>query len=180
MHLLLHKSRMALLASALLFPLNAPAQSADKDVCSDATLKGDFAFTITGQILPPGQPPISREGVAMTHFDGQGNLTQVDYLVANGAAVSGPTDPVTGFHTDETGTYKVFSDCTGEAEIRFPAPPAMSSGVVIDLKFVLSNHGRRIHTIVTKLVPPGSSIPVPASIHSDAEKVALPRDNKEE
>jgi hypothetical protein len=171
MGLLLKRSWLTILASALLVPTGAFAQSGDNDGCTDATLKGDYAFRITGQILPPGGAPVQREGVAMTHFDGHGNLTQVDFVMANGIATSGSTDPITGFHTDETGTYEVFPACTGKAEIRFPAPPGVSSGAVIDLMFVLSNHGRTIHTIVSKLIPPGSSTALPASIHSDAEKL---------
>jgi len=171
MNSLFHKYCLPVLASALFLPVSALAQSSDNDSCSDATLKGDYAFRISGQILPPGKAPIQREGIAMTHFDGAGNLTQVDFVVADGVPVGGPTDAVTGFHLDETGTYKVFSDCTGEAEIRFPAPPGIRSGAIIDLKFVLSDCGRKIHTIVSKLVPPGASKAVPASIHSDAEKL---------
>jgi hypothetical protein len=107
----------------------------------------------------------------MTHFNGQGRLTQVDFLMSNGLPTAGPTDPLTGFHVGETGWYKVFPDCTGMAEIDFPKPPGGTSGAVIDLMFVLSNHGNTIHTIVSRLVPPNSSTPVPASIHSDAEKL---------
>ena len=107
----------------------------------------------------------------MTHFDGEGGLTQVDFVMANGVAQPGPTDPVTGFHIDEKGSYTVNSDCTGSAVIHFPVPPHGTSGAEIELIFVLSNGGRTIHTIVTKLVPPNTTTPVPVSIHSDAEKL---------
>jgi hypothetical protein len=163
--------QILLLSVALVSSVAALGQSNDNDGCSDATLNGDYAFRISGQLLPPGAPPIQREGVAMTHFDGAGKLTQVDFVMSNGAAMSGPMDPLTGFHTHETGRYKVYPDCTGAAEIQFPAPPKVSSGAVIDLMFVLSNHGRTIHTIVSRVLPPGSTTPVPASIHSDAEKL---------
>lgn len=114
----------------------------------------------------------------MTHFDGVAKLSQVDFVMANGVPVSGPPDPLSGFHTGESGWYKVYPDCTGTAEIQFPAPPGVSSGAVIDLMFVLSNHGRTIHTIVSKLVPPGSTTPVPASIHSDGEKLGSVPDSE--
>jgi hypothetical protein len=107
----------------------------------------------------------------MTHFDGEGKLTQVDFILANGVPTMGPTDPVTKFHIGEIGWYKVNSDCTGTAEIQFPTPPGLTSGAVIDLMFVLSDNGRTIHTVVSRLLPPGSTTPVPASIHSDAEKL---------
>jgi hypothetical protein len=140
--------------------------------CSDATLEGAYAFRISGEIFVPGTNTIAvyRDGVAMTTFDGIGGLTQVDWLVGNG--VSDPP-PTPGFHDNENGSYTVNADCTGHAEIDFPIPPGGTSGAVITLKFVLGDHGRVIHTIVTSLrppnTPPGTS--VPANIHSDAEKL---------
>jgi len=166
-----HKGGLTILALAFFLTTAASAQSGDNDGCTNATLAGDYAFKVSGQILPPGAPAVQREGVAMTHFDGEGKLTQVDFVMSNGSPTAGPTDPLTGFHTGESGSYKVFPDCTGQAEIRFPIPPGLSSGAVIDLMFVLSNHGNTIHTIVSRLLPPGSTTPVPASIHSDAEKL---------
>jgi hypothetical protein len=162
---------LLVVAAVLGSSLAAVGQGNDNDGCTDATPSGDYAFRVSGQLLPPGAPPIQRDGVAMAHFDGSGGLSQVDFIMSNGLPTSGPTDPLTGFHTDEKGWYKVFPDCTGTAEIDFPKPPGSSSGAVIDLMFVLSNHGRTIHTIVTRLLPPGSTTPMPASIHSDAEKI---------
>jgi len=161
----------AVLASTIAFAGAACAQSSDNDGCTNATLIGDYAFRISGQVFPPGAPPVDREGVAMTRFDGTGNLTQVDFVMANGVVSPGPPDPLTGFHVGETGWYKVFPDCTGKAEIDFPTPPGGTSGAVIDLMFVLGNHGKTIHTIVSRLVPPNSTTPIPVSIHSDAEKL---------
>jgi len=167
-----HKVFLLPMMAVLLVPAICSAQSGDSDGCSNAILTGDYAFRISGQILLPGGAPVQRDGVAMTHFDGKGNLTQVDFIMGNGVPSPGPTDPLTGFHTGETGTYEIFSDCTGKAEIRFPAPPG-STGAVIDLMLVLSNHGRTIHTIVSRLVPPSSADPIPVSIHSDAEKLGM-------
>jgi hypothetical protein len=161
---------LSTLVAVLLTPAACLGQSSDNDGCSNATLTGDYAFKISGQVLLPGAPPVQRDGVAMTRFDGKGGLTQVDFIMGNGVPVPGPADPLTGFHTREAGSYAIFPDCTGRAEIRFPAPPG-STGAVIDLMLVLSNHGRTIHTIVSRLIPPGSANPVPASIHSDAEKL---------
>lgn len=165
-------SATVILACGLLAPIGAFAQESDNDGCTDATLKGDYGFRITGAILnAAGASVDSREGVAMTHFDGKGGLSQVDWVMSNGVPFMAPTDPVTGFHIDETGTYNVNPDCTGSAEIIFPTPPHLSSGAHLYLMFVLSNHGRTIHAIVSKLLPPGSSTPVPVAIHSDAEKL---------
>lgn len=138
--------------------------------CTTNTLFGEYAFTVSGQVYgPTGAVAQQRDGVAMTYFDGAGHLTQVDWVMSNGLPLPGPADKA-GFHTFETGTYTVNSDCTGAAQINFPAPPG-STGAVINLMFVLGNHGRTIHTVVSQLIPPGSTTPVPASIHSDGEKV---------
>jgi hypothetical protein len=141
-------------------------------ICSNATLLGDYAFRISGEIFVPGSNTIAvyRDGVAMTTFDGMGGLTQVDWLVGNGVPDPPPTP---GFHGNETGTYTVNRDCTGNAEIDFPISPGGTSGAVITLKFVVGEYGRVIHTVVISLrppnTPPGTS--VPANIHSDAEKL---------
>ena len=121
------KARMiiALLATAAALPVGVQAQSNDDDRCTNATLSGDYAFRLSGQLLPPNSAPVSREGVAMTHFDGYGGLTQVDFVMSNGVELAGVPDPETGFHIKETGSYHVNADCTGSAEIRFPAPPGI-------------------------------------------------------
>src|SRR5262249_42478682 len=114
------------LLPALISTFLAPATClavVDNNGCSNAVLVGDYAFKISGQILPPGGAPIQRDGIAMTRFDGKGNLTQVDFIMGNGLPIPGPSDPLTGFHTGESGNYQIFPDCTGRAEIRFPAPP---------------------------------------------------------
>jgi hypothetical protein len=152
----------------------ALAQPGDNDGCTNATLFGDYAFRIDGQLLPPGLPPVIRQGVAMTHFDGAGGLTQVDFVMSNGLPMGGPVDATSLFHIKESGTYKVNPDCTGSAVIHFPAPPNVSSGAEIDLMFVLGDHGRVIHTIVSRALPPGSNVPVPVSIHSDGVKMGYP------
>jgi hypothetical protein len=141
-------------------------------ICSNATLLGDYAFRVSGEIFIPGTNTIAvyRDGVAMTHFNGMGGLTQEDWLVGNGVS-DGPPTP--GFHDNETGTYAVNADCTGHGTINFPIPPGGTSGAVINLKFVLGESGRVIHTIVTSLRPPNTppGTTVPANIHSDAEKL---------
>lgn len=160
---------LAVLALAALISGTALAQSGDSG-CTPNTLFGEYAFRVSGQIYGPGGVVAQqRDGVALTRFDGAGHLTQVDWVMSNGSPLPGPTDRA-GFHTFETGTYTVNSDCTGAAEINFPAPLG-STGAVINLMFVLSNHGRTIHTIVSQLIPPGSTTPVPVSIHSDGEKL---------
>ena len=144
--------------------------------CTLSTLKGDYATRISGQVFnSSGAVVAQRDGVAMAHYDGAGGLTQVDFIFANGQLTPGQADPSTGFHTNETGTYTVNSDCTGSATINFPAPPTPGlSGAVIQVMFVLANHGRTLHGIVSSLTPPGPTgqqKAVPANIHADAEKL---------
>ena len=140
--------------------------------CNNSTLEGDYAFTVSGTIFMPNNVTVTREGIALTHFDGKGNLEQVDYVLSNGVLPPGPVDNENGFHTDETGTYTVNPDCTGSAEIDTKALDSNGNvvpGPVIKLKFVLSHHGDTIHTVVASLTLPTG--PVPAAIRSDGYKV---------
>ena len=82
-----------------------------------------------------------------------------------------PTDPVNGFQTDETGKYTVYSDCTGTFTIN-------SSSSIITVNFVLSDHGRAIHTVVTSLylLKPSGPVITPALIHSEGHKLGRLRE----
>jgi hypothetical protein len=151
-----------------LVAIAAAGQQANS-VCSNQTLRGEYAFRVSGEVFTPNGI-VNRDGVAMTTFDGAGGLKQVDFVMANGVVVSGPTN-LYGFHDMESGSYTVNPDCTGSAQINFPIPPHGTSGAVIQLMFVIGDGGRTIHTIVSSLTPPNMTTPVPANIHSDAVKV---------
>ena len=167
-------------AIAVSLPSTAQAQAKDNDGCKLSTLKGDYGIRVSGQIFSPAGAVVNqRDGIVMQHFDGAGGLTQEDFLFGNGVLVGGPTDPVTGFHIMESGTYTVNSDCTGSATVNFPPPPGVATGAVIKVMFVLSNHGRTIHQIVSSLTPPGAAGPVPANIHADGEKLGSVREGRE-
>jgi hypothetical protein len=159
---------LALLGSPIL-----KAQAADNDGCSDATLKGDYAFTISGQILHSDGTIDNRTGIAMRNFDGFGNISFIDFVTSltPGRVPPGGINLNPTFRTGLTGTYHVNADCTGTAEEDFPPPPGMSSGQVIKIMFVLSDHGREIHEVVASLVPAGSQTPVPVLIHADGTKL---------
>ena len=168
--------------SAIAFGLAVTAISrAQAFECSNETLHGDYAFTINGQVWPPGKPVITRDGVARTYFDGNGKLTQVDFVMQypDMAGNSSPVpngdapDSVTNFNVGETGNYTVFSDCTGEMTIAFP--PIGMGGAIIKGRFVLSDEGRAIHTTIYFAQPPGAQGPIPALIHSEGHKIGLPR-----
>jgi len=150
---------------AMVVPLSAVAT--DNDGCSNQTLRGDYAFTITGEIVHPDGTVDTREGVAMTNFDGAGNLTQDDFVMSSsfaGPVPSPDTDPVSAFHTNETGSYQVNADCTGKATINFP------NGIVITLMLVVDESGDRIHTVVNSVTLPNGKSPGTPIIRSDGRK----------
>jgi hypothetical protein len=164
--------------AVVLLALGGTAWAQENHGCSDATLNGEYAFTVSGQIFLPNGTSILRNGVALTHFDGAGHLSQVDSVLSSPNAPVVPGAPINseGFHDDETGTYTVNGDCTGTFNVIFP-PNVSSSGTVPGAKltvlFVLSNNGRDIYTIVTSITPPGAPGPVPALIHSDGHKLGF-------
>lgn len=172
---------MATTLGCLAFGAAAYAQAGDNDGCSNETLRGDYALRVSGQVFnAQGAVVALRDAIDMVEYDGAGNFTQKDFAFANGVLVPGPADS-TGFHIDEGGTYTVNPDCTGKAVIRMAAPPGMGAlGAIIEVMFVLSDHGRVMHQIVSSLMPPVPApglepgtirVAVPANIHADGEKL---------
>ena len=105
--------------------------------CSNRTIRGDYGFAIEGDILA-GPSRIPLRSVAMTHFDGEGNLSQVEHFVFNGVPPPIEWSP-------SSGTYTVNPDCTGTAQI------ILADGIGIppvNLHLVVVRHGREIHTVV--------------------------------
>ncbi|HXW56132.1 MAG TPA: hypothetical protein VEJ67_10310 [Candidatus Cybelea sp.] len=175
---------MVVVTAMLACAVAVRAQGTENDGCKVSTLRGDYALRISGEVFSPsGRVIVQRDGIVMQHYDGAGGLKQEDYVLANGVLEPGPTDPTTGFHTDESGTYTVNDNCTGTATINFAAPGPDLDGAVIEVRFVLSNHGRTIHQIVSSLKPPapkGEQVAVPANIHADGEKLGSVRANNED
>ena len=58
--------------------------------CSDRTLRGDYGFALTGEILGPG---LQLRGVVLQRYDGKGKFTQVDHIVLNGMPPAERMDP---------------------------------------------------------------------------------------
>jgi hypothetical protein len=103
--------------------------------CSNRTLRGSYAFAIDGTIIA-GPNRLLLRGVAMTEFDGRGNLTQVDFTTINGAAVGSDWRP-------GTGSYDVNSDCTGTMQV------IQSDGSpTLNLMMVVADRGRTVHNTV--------------------------------
>ena len=133
------RSAAVIAGSALAALLStSPAVSASDALspdCSERTLRGDYAFEIDGSLLAGPVTGLLR-GLAMTRFDGEGGLTQVDFTTLNGV-------PMFPDWRSVTGTYEVNADCTGRAEL-VPPPPAPA----LRLRLVVSDRGRRVATIV--------------------------------
>jgi hypothetical protein len=111
------------------------AGSSSHPGCSNRTLRGSYAFNVDGTILA-GPNRLLLRGVAMTQFDGEGNLTQVDFTTINGAPAG--TDWRSG-----VGSYEIDSDCTGTMQI------VQSDGSpTLRIRLVVADHGRTVYNIV--------------------------------
>jgi hypothetical protein len=161
----------ATLAATIALPMLGSAARAggiDDYGCSNATLKGEYAFGVTNYVLP-------QVVAGIKIFDGDGNLTQRDYI-GDSLRTMNQTDFAP--KGQEKGTYTVNPDCTGSMVINLNAPvPAGSTGV-INIMFVISDGGRHIHEVVAEFTPPGSTTgPVPTQTSADDWKVASERDH---
>lgn len=131
-----------LLAVSALLLAAAPARAEDEAKCTNKTLQGDYGFHIEGVILtlpgvalPPGGVPL--RGVAMSHFDGKGNMTQVDHVVAGGAPPPVPW-------TSGAATYTVNANCTGTWVLVVPGSPFSP----VSVSFVVTRNGKEVRTVV--------------------------------
>jgi hypothetical protein len=129
---------------AFVFGAMASAQSAATANlgCSTGTLAGTYAFHITGQILAPAAAVGPVSGVALTVFDGYGNLTQVDNVVHNGVAPIEDWRPATG-------SYTVNANCTGTFTFTPQPTVAADASPALTLHFVIASDGSEIRTTVT-------------------------------
>jgi hypothetical protein len=165
------------LVAAIALPvLSGAAWAGDSDHfgCSNATLKGEYAFGATAYTPPglPDGPPSVVTGIKI--FDGKGNLTQRDY---RGDTVPAQFSPAAGKPNAETGTYQVDSDCTGSMVINLNAPVPVGSTGKINILFVISDGGRHIHEVVSEFTPPRSTTgPAPTQTSADDWKVASEQD----
>jgi hypothetical protein len=168
-------SKRSMAAAIALPALSGAAWAGGSDDfgCSNATLKGEYAFGVTAYTPPglPDGPPSVAAGIKT--FDGKGNLTQRDY---RGDTLPAQFSPAAGPH-QEKGTYRVDTDCTGSMVINLNAPvPAGLSTGVIKVLFVISDGGRHIHEVVSEFTPPGPYTgPVPTQTSADDWKVASER-----
>jgi hypothetical protein len=109
-------------------PLGSGYAQTDSPACNDKLIRGNYGFTIQGDKLSGAGPVGPQVGVAMTEFDGNGGLSQIDTVTINGIVVADFT------HTPATGTYTVNSNCTGTFTINFTdgRPPVVANFVVVE------------------------------------------------
>ena len=123
--------------------------------CSNATLRGDYGFTITGT-RPTGPPPAPIEqfvGLAIARFDGHGGLTQ-DVGSSHGS-IRGDSPNDTG-----SGTYSLNADCSGTMTLNLTGQtPAVS----LRIWMVVVDRGREVRLVVMTPTPNGTPNP-PASV----------------
>jgi len=111
-------------------------QTNDDDGCRLTTVRGDYGFSISGsRPSSPGGPLEQILGVAMTHFDGAGGLTQIDNIHGSISGFAAPDRP-------GTGTYTLNNDCTGTMTLSNQGAPTLT------LRIVVVDHGREIRTVV--------------------------------
>ena len=101
--------------------------------CSNNTLSGDYGLAVDATLLGPGLP---LRAVVMQHYDGRGNITQVDHVIVNGM-------PPAQEWTPGTGTYTVNPDCTGTEVVYSPSVPNP-----LHIHFVVVNNGKQINQVV--------------------------------
>ena len=129
---------MMIVCGLLVAGSSAWADDAENANCTNRTLLGDYGFSIEGVGgLPPAFSINAIRGVAMGHFDGKGNYSQVDHVVAGG------TPPPLEW-TFGSGPYTVNPNCTVTLTINIPGSPFSP----VKLHFVVVRQGKEIRTVV--------------------------------
>ncbi|HUI55096.1 MAG TPA: hypothetical protein VLY04_09000 [Bryobacteraceae bacterium] len=142
------KLTMLLLVAAAAWAQDEPFQT----VCSNATLEGDYGFIVTGtrpSAPTPGAAVETVVGVALTHFDGNGNLTQTDNIHGSITGLAAP-------NRQGTGTYVINADCTGTMKLSNPGSPTLTLAIVV------VDDGNELRAAVmdpTASVTPGTIVP---------------------
>jgi len=140
-------------ATAFALSIAPTAQAADKG-CSNATLKGTFAYTNTGFLTAPPPEVGPFAGVGTQTFDGNGRTTATAWISQNGNIVSATI----------TGTYTVNPDCTGTFTLLVsPAgiPPFTNNAFFVidgseaEFRAINTNTGQVVTTVARRQFPVG-------------------------
>jgi hypothetical protein len=132
--------------------------------CSNATLKGDYAFSVLTIASATGPSVV----VGLETFDGKGGIKQIDYP-GNGGTDLGLDEK---FRTGQTGSYAVNRNCTGFMTVDLGA----TVGTVTNA-FVISNGGRAVHAVIAAFTAPGGSLVTPLQSRIDLWKVTSEQDD---
>ncbi len=111
----------------------APTAKADDRGCSNATLRGTFAQTLTGFGTPASGSTAALANVLALTFDGQGGVTGAGAANNNGNV---------NVNATRTGAYTVNPDCTGTYAV-MNGP----SGFTSHFFFVIDDDGNEIQAI---------------------------------
>jgi hypothetical protein len=125
--------------------LTPAAQAAN---CSTATVKGDWALTLTGTLLLPTGPVPAAAVVRAT-------------LNLDGTVTGSEARNVGGGYADETlsGTYTVNPDCTGSATVNFYEAGQLVR--ISDLAIVFDENSKQVRMVQKSLtLPNGTQLPV--------------------
>ena len=140
------RTAIATTCFGLLLAAVAPAAQAAN--CSNATVKGDWALTLSGTLLLAAGPvPVAAVIRATINLDG---------TVTGSEARS-----VGGGYADETmsGTYTVNPDCTGSATLNFYEAGQLARTSVLSLVF--DDNSKQMRIVQKSLtLPDGTQLPV--------------------
>jgi hypothetical protein len=114
-----------------------------RERCTNRSLQGNFATMVEGYFLA-GAAQVPLRSVGLTHFDGRGNVSQVDHAVVDG--MPPPVD-----WSPATGTYTVNPDCTGQSELNIPGNPLSP----LNIRFVIADDGNLLLSVLSE---PGTAI----------------------
>src|SRR6516165_11453686 len=158
-----------MLAAAVVFPALggvAWAGGGDDLGCSNATLNGDYAFSVLTIVeAPPGGPGVV---VGLGTFDGRGGFTQIDYPGNGGTDLNLDEK----FRTGQTGSYTVNRNCTGFMTVNLGAMVGVTENA-----FVISNGGRAVRAVIAAFTAPGGTLVTPLQSRIDLWEVASDQDN---
>jgi hypothetical protein len=145
------KVRNSLLMLALALAASS-AVTAQASVCNNATIRGNYAYTIHGQVFIQNGPTLFIDGLARTTFDGEGNVSELDAISVNGNIAPG--------WVPNTGIYSVNPDCTGTITVTNGNQP------LIHGQLIVAQSGNTIHEM---LIDPGFATT------ADGERIKIPQ-----
>jgi hypothetical protein len=133
-----------------------------RDRCTNASLKGSYAFKVDGtNVSNPYLPLGPFAAVGKNTYDGKGQMRGVITVSSNGSII-----PAT-----YTGIYTVNANCTGVKSA------TLSIGAVVDFFFVIDDDLREIQMVVTQAGPPGS-LADGLTVSGSARKLVSDTDDK--